>query len=108
MPSAWAQTELALSPSQCVVDEGECQVRVTLSWQTESQQSVCIQVAAEGETLYCNLPANQSAWSLDVSGTGDVEFRLLSLDRLPLASARLRVLHIPKRKPRQRAAWSLF
>ncbi|CAM2986382.1 hypothetical protein SHAM105786_15170 [Shewanella amazonensis] len=72
------------------------------------QQSVCIEVLGESEALYCDLPASHTAWSLDISSSSDVEFRLLGQDNLPLASVSLRVLHIPKRKPRQRAAWSLF
>lgn len=107
-PPAWALALFELSPSQCVVDEGECTVRVTLSWQTDVQQSVCIEVLDERKALYCNLPASHTAWSLDISAASDVEFRLLSEDTKPLASVTLRVLHIPKRKPRQRAAWSLF
>ena len=107
--AAQAESLLTLSPSQCITDSDSCELQIAVRWQTDEPGNVCLMIMAETTELLCQLPASQSELQLKVTSQQAVQFALLSSDHSQLlASQQLAILHIPKRKPRRKAAWSIF
>jgi hypothetical protein len=103
-PLCWQVT-----PQVCLVDRHQqlCQLELSLSWQSQQQQSLCVYL--DQQQLSCWLTQQQGQYKTKVGLAGPAILQLRDLNQQVLLSQHLNVLsRQPERRRRLVAPWSVF
>lgn len=108
-PWCFAEDNISVTPSSCVVKKGWCEIEINLSWQVSAKQSVCIE-SVEIDYEYCVSSGEQITTQIGVKAKKDLTFSLRNANtQQVLATTTLKVFVTEyKKRRRQRHAWSVI